>query len=245
MSDLHILNWAQSGGANYLRDFITSIKTDADVLILAGDIVSWAPRHVLWSAACLRQFADAYKYVVYAAGNHCFYGTSIEAGLNEIASANLGSNVHFLEASSVAIDNQRFLGGTLWQPKPPPGHIANINQISDHHCIRDFGKDAPKQFQRLHAYLYANITPNDVVITHHAPSQMSVASQWIGNPCNRWFITDEMQPMILEKQPRLYIHGHVHSPFSYNLGATRVVCNPLGYVNEGVVFNRKLVVEIQ
>jgi Icc-related predicted phosphoesterase len=35
----------------------------------------------------------------------------------------------------------------------------------------------------------------------------------------------------LEHQPRLWIHGHTHESFDYEIGKTRVVCNPRGYAS--------------
>jgi hypothetical protein len=31
-------------------------------------------------------------------------------------------------------------------------------------------------------------------------------------------------------QIQLWIHGHMHDPFDYGIGGTRVVCNPRGYI---------------
>ncbi len=73
---------------------------------------------------------------------------------------------------------------------------------------------------------------------------MSVSDQWVGNPCNRWFITPEVQPLILDKQPRLWVHGHTHTAFDYFIGKTRVVCEPMGYPGEGVKFNPKKVIDL-
>ena len=33
----------------------------------------------------------------------------------------------------------------------------------------------------------------------------------------------------LERQPALWIHGHMHDPVDVVLGQTRVLCNPAGY----------------
>ena len=40
-----------------------------------------------------------------------------------------------------------------------------------------------------------------------------------------------MNDFILEHQPRLWIHGHTHESFDYEIGKTRVVCNPRGYAS--------------
>jgi hypothetical protein len=43
----------------------------------------------------------------------------------------------------------------------------------------------------------------------------------------------------------LWLHGHTHAAFDYNVRGTRVVCNPRGYPRERVPnFNPSLVIEI-
>jgi hypothetical protein len=40
----------------------------------------------------------------------------------------------------------------------------------------------------------------------------------------------ELSEFILDHpQITLWTHGHMHDPFDYNIGTTRVVCNPRGY----------------
>jgi hypothetical protein len=29
---------------------------------------------------------------------------------------------------------------------------------------------------------------------------------------------------------KVWVHGHMHDPFDYTLGETRVICNPRGYI---------------
>lgn len=47
---------------------------------------------------------------------------------------------------------------------------------------------------------------------------------------------------------RLWIHGHTHDSFDYLLNGTRVVCNPRGYVKDGVNenprFDPELMIEV-
>jgi Icc-related predicted phosphoesterase len=42
----------------------------------------------------------------------------------------------------------------------------------------------------------------------------------------------DLAPLIDARQPNLWIHGHVHSRADYHLGATRIVCNPRGHIEE-------------
>lgn len=45
------------------------------------------------------------------------------------------------------------------------------------------------------------------------------------------FVSD-LSDVIERHQPKLWIHGHTHTRFDYDVGATRVVCNPRGYHHE-------------
>jgi hypothetical protein len=38
------------------------------------------------------------------------------------------------------------------------------------------------------------------------------------------------------------VHGHTHSPFDYQVGATRIVCNPKGYSGENPNFDPALTI---
>ena len=41
-----------------------------------------------------------------------------------------------------------------------------------------------------------------------------------------------LEELIVQYQPKYWIHGHIHAPVRYNIGATEVICNPHGYLNE-------------
>lgn len=40
------------------------------------------------------------------------------------------------------------------------------------------------------------------------------------------------EPLIEKGRPALWIHGHTHDAFDYELYGTKVVCNPRGYPEE-------------
>jgi Icc-related predicted phosphoesterase len=245
MSDLHIRHWGTYMGVNYWQQtFPAETQTDADVIVLAGDIVDLGPREWRWSVARLQEFMARYKRVVYVPGNHEFYGTAIaNTDLDQLAK---DSGVDVLRpGKTVVIDGYRFIGGVMFQPnKSHPDLPWPANPISDHGCIRDFRQQAPGEFRALKAWLEAELKAEDIVVTHHAPCLGSLDAQWVGDACNRWFITPEMEPLIDARQPRLWLHGHVHTPFDYMRGNTRIIANPKGYPNEGVRFNPKLIVEV-
>lgn len=69
-----------------------------------------------------------------------------------------------------------------------------------------------------------------VVVTHHAPSIHSIVDRYKSNPVSAAFASN-LDELILEYQPRIWIHGHTHESFDYRIGKARVVCNPRGYVS--------------
>src|SRR5512135_2462248 len=79
---------------------------DADVVILAGDIAR--PKDAVAWASGLS------KPVLYVAGNHEFYGGSIDATLAELRKLGAGTRIRLLDDDEVVLDGVRFLGSTLW-----------------------------------------------------------------------------------------------------------------------------------
>jgi hypothetical protein len=67
-----------------------------------------------------------------------------------------------------------------------------------------------------------------VVATHHAPSLRSVPGQFRTDPLSAAYASD-LESLIEEFQPPIWVHGHTHTSFDYTIGATRIVCNPRGY----------------
>lgn len=242
MSDLHVKHWGAYMGVNWWSDqFPAQTQTDADVLVLAGDIVDLTPRDWRWSVARLTEFGVRYKHVIYVPGNHEYYGTSIDDVSSQLLDLELavpGLNV-LRPGLAVEFGDHRFLGGTMFQPWDD-----EAPHISDHHAIDDFEPEAGRHFDELYSFLKNHLRKGDIVVTHHAPSNHSIAPEYEGNPYNRWFITPEASKLILDHKPALWVHGHVHSGFDYQLGETRVLCNPMGYPGERVEFNPKLVVEL-
>jgi len=67
-------------------------------------------------------------------------------------------------------------------------------------------------------------------------SVRSIHQRFAGSPVNLCFVSDA--EYLLEGVD-LWIHGHTHDSFDYRLGGTRVVCNPRGYVRDGVQENAR------
>ena len=91
------------------------------------------------------------------------------------------------------------------------------------------------------AYLQALLAvPHDgptVVTTHHAPHPRSLLYQEPSAKIDAAYASDLTRHGLLDRPlaPTLWIHGHTHVAADYEVGATRVVCNPRGYVGDALV----------
>ena len=216
---------------------------DADVVVLAGDIAR--PREAIAWASALR------KRVLYVAGNHEVYGSTIDATLDALRVLSEGTQVRLLDDEALVVDGVRFLGSTLWTDFALFGEHRRAAVMHEAaRFMRDFTRirvgDAPDalftpehcaaRFERHARWLEQELArPFDgptVVITHHAPSRRSVHPRFDGSPLNACFVSD-LEPL-LDGRANLWIHGHTHDSFDYVAGGTRVVCNPRGYAKNGV-----------
>jgi Icc-related predicted phosphoesterase len=203
-----------------------------DVLVLAGDICvakNLTPEDILFFNTC----SKTYKNVIYVMGNHEHYHGDFLLSKDRILNK-LPVNVHLLDKSSVVVDGVKFCGGTLWTD------IANGNDLvakrlkqsmNDYVQIKNFGIEGSiKDFNETVEYLQKELdgSTQTVVVTHHAPSYKSVNPKYWNSNINNGFYSD-LDSLILEKQPGLWIHGHMHDAVDYNIEKTRVVCNPRGY----------------
>jgi hypothetical protein len=97
-------------------------------------------------------------------------------------------------------------------------------------------------FERHAAWLEARLAAphagTTVVITHHAPSPGSVHPRFAGSPMNACFVSD-LERLLDGERVQLWIHGHTHDSFDYDVRGTRVVCNPRGYAKDGVNENAR------
>jgi predicted phosphodiesterase len=219
-------------------------KTDADVIVLAGDI------HVGLPAInfAIQESKRHNKDVIIIAGNHEFYGHDYHEMLSKMRlAASHHSLVHFLENDSVVINGTRFIGCTLWtdylgnNPENEGIHLAYCNvKLRDHIAIRDrnvnFGtKKAQKINQEskkfLNEQLDTKFEGKTVVVTHHGPSLKCQHKNYKFNEVSAAFISDFKQ---LVRKADLWIYGHTHSSLDSKVGNCKLVSNQQGYPGENI-----------
>lgn len=233
LSDLHL-----SGGVPPIP------ATDADLFVLAGDIAR--PREAIAWAAGLG------KPVLYVPGNHEFYGSSIEATLRDLRRLAARTKVRVLDDDELVVDGVRFLGSTLWTDFMlyGDGELRSAAMADARRFLRDFSRiraadrgdapftpdDAAARHARHAAWLESRLASRHdgptVVVTHHAPARRSIHPRYAGSLLNAGFVSDATR-LLGGDRASLWIHGHTHDSFDYDVGGTRVVCNPRGYAKDG------------
>ncbi len=239
----------------------TAPETDADVIVLAGDIgVGLAGLE--WAA---RQQAFKYRPIIYVSGNHEFYGARLERIAVEMRKYAGELGIHYLDNDTLVLDGVRFLGATLWTDFELFG--SSPQQIGDalhaaKNSIADFsqiiygstGWLRPEQTVTLHRISRQYITdalatPFDgptVVVTHHVPSQAAIEPRWHRDIVSACF-TSPLDELVI--QSNLWIAGHTHGhaqvALGNQIGKGRLVVNPRGYPREESRFVPDLVIEVE
>jgi len=193
----------------------------------------------------LEQASVQFKHVIMIAGNHEFYHGRWYRALDTMRhECNQFHNVYFLEDQVKEIDEVLFVGSTLW---------TDMNKNDWHtkyqvkHGMSDFKiiKNDKNNYHNLHPddviirhtkslefikNTIVNTSKKIVVVTHHAPSDMSVADCYKGDILMNGAYRSNLEDFIMDSNINLWCHGHTHFSFDYMLGNTRVVCNPRGYI---------------
>jgi Icc-related predicted phosphoesterase len=234
VSDLHF-EFAPDGG-RICAHRVT--RGEFDVLVVAGDLTSARGLRAGLRLIC----EETDKPVVYVHGNHEFYGSDRASVLEDTRrSQEEFPHLHFLDRRVVTIDGQRFAGATLWFQKSSAPEWA----MNDFSLITGFRSWVYNENGLARSWLAENVQPGDVVVTHYLPSPKSVHPKYVGNALNPFFVCD-VERLITEKRPALWIHGHTHESVRYQLGGTEVACNPFGYSGHEVnqEFDPELTIEV-
>ncbi len=204
-----------------------------------------------------QRFRDFFKrcsfqfpHVIYIMGNHEFYHGKFYAAIDymreEVAKY---PNIYLLEQDMKIIDDVVFVGGTLWtdmNSRDPLTMHAMKDMMNDFRIIRNENRnyapmsalDVAIRHDRTLSYIKLIVQEHKdkkcVVVGHHAPSFKSVHEQYASQTLMNGGYASDLSEFIMDHpQIKLWTHGHMHQPFDYVIGETRVVCNPRGYENDG------------
>ena len=233
----------------------------ADVLVLAGDILT--ANHLTresYLTPAIKSFmtscVDNFKNVIYVAGNHEHYDHDFQRTYDDLRKYFEYDNLHILDKQSIVIDDVTFVGGTMWTDmnKSNPTTLLNIRSmlndfilVTNHHGKRKFTpEDSVEDHCKMVDFIFDSIkdpSKKYVVVTHHAPSEMSIHPMYKINAfnliSNSAYYSNLEHIMLDNPQIKYWIHGHMHNEFDYMVGDTRVVCNPRGYPGQNRGFKLK------
>lgn len=230
VSDIHL------EGSN-----IAPLQGDWDILVVAGDLSA-----ELCMLDSFFRNLDPDIPVVYVLGNHEYEGQRLCQLPDRIHSiTSQYPQVHLLVDQTIVINGVRFIGSTLWsdfssggtQKESMKWAVQNVVDFSYIFFRDEDGKpwrsmtgekmiamhDRSVGFiQHVLGIPHAGPT---VVVTHFAPHKNSIHEKFRNSDSSYW-VNDLAHLM---GSADLWIHGHVHTSFDYEVEGTRVICNPRGY----------------
>lgn len=218
-------------------EFGSDIKpVDGDILILAGDIITFK------DFTPLERFLEGWhKPVLYVAGNHEYYTKKpMNQGETEFKEwLQRYPNINFLQNNAIKINGINFFGGTMWTDFNNSKEARDIAAVmmNDYRLIKNgTRKLTPLNTITFHNQFVKSLilwleTPTEgkrVVITHHCPGV---------NPNTKYKISSlspaynslDIIPIIEKYQPDLWVYGHTHECDDRMIRKTRIISNQSGY----------------
>lgn len=254
MSDLHL---------EFGNPFLPKNINNADILILAGDIIlaydliDQNPKRRKLYNKFFDHISNEYPAILMIGGNHELYRWGIKE-INahgwyiDVIKKYLSSwkNIVFLDNEHVEFGDVRIFGSTFWTD------FGNANplvmqkvELSMNDYKWFYRPDDTLLWHResMSALEKALDHKKVVVISHMAPSYLSVHPMYQNNILNPAYAT-ELHDWIYDRpQIKYWFHGHMHNNSDYMINSTRVVCNPFGYhqVEKNLYFKPEFFVELE
>lgn len=249
-SDIHN-ETREAGGFN-------PVLPDADLCIVAGDLDEPISR----SIEMLQDTIGEHMECIYVAGNHDHWNHVYRDNIREAYKmADRCPNVHFLENELVIIDGVRFIGATLWTDyrfkglEPVFAKQLAERDIKDYRFIKtneqptrliradDLEAEHYRSRRFIQDALKVPFDGHSIVVTHHGPHPASNFHWHDSDMLSAAYVSD-LSEIIFKGSPSLWVHGHTHHSFDYQVFDTRIICNPMGYQDApNPEFNPMLVVD--
>ena len=121
-----------------------------------------------------------------------------------------------------------------------------MTESSDYYFTPRRSVDEHLKTKEYMDYMLRELEGTKVVVTHHLPSRRSGDIRYRDDSLNPAYYSN-LDDWVRDKDIALWVHGHTHGSNDYDIGGTRVVCNPRGYFHhdENKHFNKGLVVEVE
>jgi Icc-related predicted phosphoesterase len=241
------------------KDNADVLILSGDILV-AADIGGTSAKHMTY-LKFMEDVSRLFKHVIYVVGNHEHYHGDFQTTIGKIREfVQPFSNIHVLDKETFTLDNVTFIGGTLWTDmnKEDPHTLYAIPGVMNDFKIITYGDratyfrdndgnshtrqsrltpdDVVLDFKAMVDFIKQTVDSNPtgkyVVVGHHAPSKQSTHPRYANEVLINGAYSSDLSEFILDRpQIKLWTHGHTHEKFDYNIGSTRIVANPRGYIN--------------
>jgi len=233
------------------RDLHLENIEPADVLILAGDIlnVSRFKRHKESNRTDdtdgITNFFDAvtskFKHVLMVMGNHEYYGSYINEAVTTLRELLPYKNFHILDGDYIVIDNNLFVGGTLWTNynKEDPFTIMRApTMINDYRVIYNGDTritvadilERHKHFVKWVEQVDKSGYDNNILITHHSPSFQTTADHYKNDEIMNGLFGSNLDYLLTNFDYAVF--GHQHDPKTPVVNDCVLLNNARGYPHE-------------
>lgn len=221
---------------------------NADCLILAGDVIEAIRLTVKNELSYnhidefFKNISDQFDTVVWVAGNHEYYNSSLQQApqiiKNYLEKNNIG-NIKFLENETIVVKGVPIHCGTLWT------NMNNLNAITmlqatfdmnDYVKINNRVGDIDVQLRPSHTvhehnatleFLSNAIKDKCIVVTHHPPHLECL--KYANSNFDYYYASDLEHFIVEHPQIQYWIHGHLHTRKTVDILGTKVISNCRGY----------------
>jgi predicted phosphodiesterase len=224
-------------------------ETDADLIILAGDIDNGI-KGAEWA---LSESERLGKAIVYVPGNHEYYGQEYFSTVEAISRLCEGSAVHCLNPGVYIQDGLRIIGATLWTDYlacsflPKDLVMLTIEEsLVDHRKITLRSQNKNHRFLPLDALalheqelefinqqLSLPFAGKTIVVTHHGPHPVCQHPAYSLSEMSGAFHSD-LSAVLEQNDIELWVFGHTHANLDTVVFDTRIISNQAGYPGENV-----------
>lgn len=236
LSDLH-LEFHQ----NFQEEILLQLKTDADYLILAGDICEG--RNFEQFKWFFEWCSLNYKKVLFIAGNHEHYNSpNIWQDYEKMCKSLNKNNLHLLSLTKpLYIDTDIIIiGNTTWTNYNNGDPLVMLDcdrMINDRratgldsHTIYD---EHNLLIDNLKQTLDNNKDKKIILVTHHPITENYLEhSRFKGDKLNGGFSSNYNQLILDNPQIKVICSGHTHDFWQDKIGNTNYYINPFGYPAE-------------
>lgn len=169
-------------------------------------------------------------------------------------------NIHVLDKEVFKLGETTFVGSTLWtdmNKEDPITLHAMTRMMNDFRCVKNSNREVHfKDHEGKFHTRVATFSPEDaveenkkcfeyikhivsecppweqvVVVGHHTPSHQSCHPRYKDDQIMNGGYHNSYEEYIMDHpQIKLWTHGHTHEKYDYDIGKTRIVCNPRGYI---------------